>query len=135
MLRKRRLTVKASSVAMGHQETLSAHPKFHLSPGAHGRVTICGVFSRAVQRALLAPGARLYGGKLVGLIDQRTVRRVAEMLASDDPDTLMKGIRVVANSRERVEAIRNLDIRLAALLAARSGVALTPKAADRAADD
>jgi hypothetical protein len=69
--------------------------------------------------------AKVYGGKLVGMIDQRTARRVGEMLASDDLDVLSKGLEVVANSRLRMDGLRNLDTRLAALLAARGGAAAT----------
>ena len=69
--------------------------------------------------------AKIYGSKLVGMIDQRTARRVGEMLASDDTGVLGAGIRSIANSRERTQALRNFDTRLAALLAARQGAAAT----------
>ena len=70
------------------------------------------------------------GGKLVGLVDQRVARRVGEMLASDDAGVLTAGIRAIANSRERMQALRNFDTRLAALLAARGSSGLLPKAGE-----
>jgi len=70
------------------------------------------------------------GGKLVGLVDQSVARRVGEMLASDDAGVLTAGIRAIANSRERMQALRNFDTRLAALLAARSGSTLLPKSSE-----
>jgi hypothetical protein len=70
------------------------------------------------------------GGKLtstlIGVVDQRTAQRVGQMLASDDPSVLTTGIRAIANSRLRMDALRNLDTRLAALLASRQGAAATP---------
>jgi len=45
------------------------------------------------------------------------------MLASDDPSLLGTGIRAIANSQERMQAGRNFDTKLAALLAARGGSA------------
>ena len=43
------------------------------------------------------------------------------MLASDDASVLSTGIRAIANSRERMQALRNFDTNLAALLAAQAG--------------
>src|SRR5215470_13329195 len=74
--------------------------------------------------------AKIYGSKLVGMIDQRTARRVGEMLATDDTSVLGAGIRSITNSQQRLQALRNLDTRLAALLATRGGSALLPKAGE-----
>jgi hypothetical protein len=54
------------------------------------------------------------------------------MLASDDASVLTAGIRAIANSRERMQALRNFDTRLAALLAARGGSGLLPKTGESA---
>jgi len=54
------------------------------------------------------------------------------MLASDDLDVLNKGLKVVTNSQLRMNALRNLDTRLAALLAARGGSALLPQTGESA---
>src|SRR5215470_1052593 len=74
--------------------------------------------------------AKIYGSKLVGMIDQRTARRVGEMLATDDTSVLGAGIRSIANSQQRLQALRNLATRLAALWATRGGSALLPKAGE-----
>jgi hypothetical protein len=70
--------------------------------------------------------------KLVGLVDQRVARRVGEMLASNDTSVLTTGIGAIANSQQRLQALRDLDTRLAALLAARGGSALLPKPGENA---
>jgi hypothetical protein len=70
--------------------------------------------------------------KLVGLVDQRVARRVGEMLASNDTSVLTTGIRAIANSQQRLQALRNLDTRLAALLAARGGSTLLPQTGESA---
>jgi hypothetical protein len=72
--------------------------------------------------------------KLIGLVDQRTARRVGEMLASDNLDVLNKGLKIVTNSRLQMNALRNLDTRLAALLGARGGSALLPKTSENRSD-
>jgi hypothetical protein len=46
-------------------------------------------------------------------IDQRVARRVAEMLTSNDPQVLARGIRTAANNRQILEAFRRIDSRLA----------------------
>lgn len=55
----------------------------------------------------LIAGAMWAGAK--GKIDQRIARRVGEMLASDDPGVLKKGINIVARNRDMREALRAFD--------------------------
>jgi hypothetical protein len=42
-------------------------------------------------------------------IDQRVARRVAEMLASDDPASIARGVQIIARSHHFMEALRNAD--------------------------
>lgn len=76
-----------------------------LGAGAYGVAT-----GNWDSTSLLA-GALWAGAK--GKIDQRVSRRVAEMLASNDPQRLARGISMVSGNRALRQAFRDLDERLA----------------------
>jgi hypothetical protein len=61
---------------------------------------------QAISIAALT-GALVVGGRK---IDQRVARRVAEMLASDNPDLLRAGTNMVARSQTLRDAFRKLDV-------------------------
>jgi hypothetical protein len=46
-------------------------------------------------------------------IDRRLAQRVGEMLTSNDPQILQRGIRVVARDHRLMEGLRSIDRRLA----------------------
>lgn len=74
--------------------------------GIHGGVT---QDPREMTVAALM-GALAMGGRH---IDQRVARRVAEMLVSDDPGVLRRGVQVIARNNQFLNALRSADQRLA----------------------
>jgi hypothetical protein len=62
---------------------------------------------------LLARGGRYAGGKVQHGIDQRVATKVAEMLVSDDPKVLQKGLAIVAKNKAVMGALRTADDALA----------------------
>lgn len=63
--------------------------------------------------AIKAIGAALNAGRRV--IDQNVSRRVAEMLASNDPAVLTRGLRIVAKNPGMMNALRSADEKIAAV--------------------
>src|SRR5215470_5965761 len=123
---RRENIMDASRKALGNSTTARQLITAGLAGGTLGASQgddLWSVLKGAAEGVASGAAARIYGGKLVGMIDQRTARRVGEMLASDDLDVLSRGLKVVANNRLHMNALRNLDTRLAALLAARGGAA------------
>jgi len=74
--------------------------------GIHGGVT---QDPREMTVAALM-GALAMGGRH---IDQRVARRVAEMLVSDDPGVLRRGVQVIARNNQFLNSLRAADQRLA----------------------
>jgi hypothetical protein len=125
---RRENIMDAARKALGNSTTARQLIMAGMAGGAFGASQgddLWSVLKGGAEGAAGFAGARMYGGKVIGMIDQRTARRVGEMLASDNLDVLNKGLKVVANSRLRMDALRNLDTRLAALLAARQGAVAT----------
>lgn len=63
--------------------------------------------------ALMSGGGRYVGGKIQSGIDQRVAKKVAEMLVSDDPKVLQKGLAIVAKNNSVMGALRTADDALA----------------------
>lgn len=72
-----------------------------------------GFTSAAALGGLLSGVGRFAGGKVQKGIDQRVSRKVAEMLVSDDPKVLQKGIAIVAKQPKLLAALRSADDALA----------------------
>ena len=70
-------------------------------------------------------------------IDARVARKIADMLTSNDPDVLAKGVRMVASNKRLTEAFRSMDRKLARAGAGQSGSvpALQALNPSRAEDD
>lgn len=95
--------------ALGNSTTARQLIELGLAGGATGAAT--GDFSPQT----LLTGAILYGTVKKGgqRIDERVARRVADMLTSNDPNVLARGIRMAASNRNLLESFRSLDQRLA----------------------
>lgn len=62
-------------------------------------------------------------------IDQRVARRVADMLVSNDPQVLARGVRMAAGNRRITEALRALDSQLARISGQQGTGVMGPQAA------
>jgi hypothetical protein len=96
----------------GNSTTARQLTELGLAGGTYGIGTGGNVFDPNPTAAMNA--ALVYGlarGK--GKIDQNVSRRVAEMLASNDPSVLRKGISIVAKNESMMNALRALDTHLA----------------------
>jgi hypothetical protein len=67
----------------------------------------------AMLGGMLSSGGRHVGGKVASGIDQRVAKKVAEMLVSDDPKVLQKGLAIVAKQQKLMGALRTADDALA----------------------
>ena len=67
------------------------------------------VLSAAMAGAAVGSVGRFAAGKLNKGIDERVSRKVAEMLVSDDPKVLQKGIAIVAKNQTLLSALRRAD--------------------------
>lgn len=72
-----------------------------------------GMLSAAMTGAAIGGAGRFAAGKLNQGIDQRVSRKVADMLVSDDPKVLQKGIAIVAKNGSIMKALRRADDALA----------------------
>lgn len=77
---------------------------YHMAAGA---ATAAG--ARKVIGAEIAAGAR----KLVGRVDSNTARRVAELLTSNDPAQLQKGLALAVSNKRIGDGLRSIASRLA----------------------
>ncbi|WP_445222261.1 hypothetical protein ACKWRH_21640 [Bradyrhizobium sp. Pa8] len=66
-----------------------------------------------VLGSMLSSGGRYAGAKVQSGIDQRVAKKVAEMLVSDDPKVLQKGLAIVAKQQKLLGALRTADDALA----------------------
>jgi hypothetical protein len=66
-----------------------------------------------VLGSMLSSGGRFAGSKVQAGIDQRVAKKVAEMLVSDDPKVLQKGLAIVAKQQKLMGALRTADDALA----------------------
>jgi hypothetical protein len=105
----------ARTAIQGNSTTARQLAELGLAGGAYG-------FSGGATNPL-DPGAMMNAALVYGAargrnkINERLSRRVAEMLASSDPQTLLRGIQVVARNRELFNALRGADRGLARISA------------------
>lgn len=106
----------------GNSTTARQLAEMGLAGGAYGATT--GDFS---PQGLLT-GALIYGAGRKGVqkIDDRVARRVAEMLASNDPNVLRKGIAIVARQKGYLESLRAADAAMARVGSGQAGVLQLP---------
>lgn len=69
--------------------------------------------SNLITGALMGGAVRWGGAKLNARIDQRVARQVANMLTSNDPRTLQRGVQIVARNPRMLENLRRADGALA----------------------
>lgn len=80
--------------------------------GGTGATGIAGVYNQDPGTiGIAAVTAALIAGRRG--IDARVARNVAEMLVSDRPEVLMRGIRIVARNDRMLEGLRNIDRQIA----------------------
>jgi hypothetical protein len=101
----------ARSAVQGNSTTARQLAELGLAGGT-GVTGIAGVYN-------MDPGtmtvAALTGALLAGRrgIDSRVARHVAEMLVSDRPEVLMRGVRIVARNDRMLHSLRNIDRQIA----------------------
>jgi hypothetical protein len=102
----------ARGAVQGNSTTARQLVELGLAGGAYGAGTGFDLMnpnpSALVSAALVWGVAR---GK--GRINENVARRVAEMLVSNDPQIVLRGVRVVAQNRQMMGSLRALDQRLA----------------------
>jgi hypothetical protein len=95
--------------ALGNSTTARQLIEAGLAGGAYGAVTgdfsVGNIATGAGVFAAARSGAKFAGQR----IDQKVSRRVAEMLASDDPKVLQKGLRVISSNPRFMQAMRAAD--------------------------
>src|SRR5690606_34324854 len=97
------------TAVQGNSSTVRQFVEMGLAGGAGGAIT--GDFSP--QTMLTSALVYGLGRRGAAKIDERVARRVAEMLASSDPNVLARGIQTVTRSRQLLKSFRALDERLA----------------------
>lgn len=109
----------ARSAVQGNSTTARQLAELGLAGGA-GALSSYGAYSMDPREIAVGAvmGALLAGGRH---IDQRVARRVAQMLASDDPAILRRGLRVVTGNNQFMDALRAADRRLASVGGEQSG--------------
>jgi hypothetical protein len=82
--------------------------------GGAGSLGVSGAYNMDPQQMTYAAVA---GALLAGKrgIDTRVAQRVAEMLVSNDPQMLLRGIRLVSNNNNMMNSLRSVDRRIAAI--------------------
>lgn len=108
MLRVEGVMDLARGAVQGNSTTARQLTELGLAGGTYGIGTGGNVLDpnpTAMMSAALVYGAAR--GK--GAIDQRVARKVAEMLTSNDPNVLRKGIQIVSRNRSALEALRAFD--------------------------
>lgn len=102
----------ARPAIQGNSTTARQLAELGLAGGTYGIATGGNVLSpdpTALMNAALVYGAARGRNK----INESVSRKVAEMLASDDPKVLMRGIKVVVGNNQLFNALRSLDKSLA----------------------
>lgn len=101
----------ARKALQGNSTTARQFMELGLAGGATGFGGM-GVYNMDPQQMTYAAIA---GALVAGRhhVDQRLARRVGEMLTSNDPDILQRGIKVVARDHRLMEGLRSIDRRIA----------------------
>lgn len=101
----------ARSAIQGNSSTARQLAELGLAGGAYG---FSGGVSNPLDPSAMMNAALVYGAaKGRNKINERLSRRVAEMLASNDPKVLLRGVKVVTQNRELFNSLRSADKGLA----------------------
>lgn len=120
MLRVEGVMDLARGAVQGNSTTARQLTELGLAGGAYGLGTGGNVLDpnpTAIMNAALVWGA----AKGKGAIDKRVAQKVAEMLASNDPGVLRKGIQIVSRNQSALNSLRAFDTSVA-----RSGTQQAP---------
>ncbi|MGJ5075496.1 hypothetical protein [Bradyrhizobium oligotrophicum] len=101
----------ARTAIQGNSTTARQLAELGLAGGAYG---FSGGVSNPLDPSAMMNAALVYGaarGK--NKVNERLSRRVAEMLASNDPQVLLRGVKVITQSRELFNSLRSADRGLA----------------------
>lgn len=101
--RQRELIYDSARKAMGNSTTVRQMIEAGLAGGAVGGYLSDWDPKHMTAGATALGLSRAGGQRLIGYVDQNVARRVAEMLTSDDPHILMRGLRL-ATSNKRIAA-------------------------------
>jgi hypothetical protein len=105
----------ARTAIQGNSTSARQFAELGLAGGAYG---FSGGVVNPLDPSAMMNAALVYGAaRGRNKINERLSRRVAEMLASSDPQTLLRGIQVVARNRELFNALRGADRGLARISA------------------
>jgi hypothetical protein len=111
MLRMEGIMDMARSAVQGNSTTARQLAELGLAGGTYG---FSGGASNPLDPSALANAALVYGAaKGRNKINEGVSRKVAEMLASSDPATLLRGIKIVANNQQLFNSLRAADKGLA----------------------
>lgn len=104
----------ARGAIQGNSTTVRQLAELGLAGGASAAVGGYGIINQDPQTMTLAAmSAALVAGRRG--IDARVARRVAEMLVSDDPQVILRGIRTVARSDRFMDGLRVADRKIASV--------------------
>jgi hypothetical protein len=107
MLRVEGIMDLARGAVQGNSTTARQLTELGLAGGAYG---VGGIGAYNQDPASLTTAALLWGASRGSrAIDQRVARRVADMLASNDPGLLRKGINIVGRNQNMLDALRAFD--------------------------
>jgi hypothetical protein len=125
---------RARGAVSGNSTTARQLMEAGLAGGAYGAATGDITNPTSFLVGALAFGVRRGGMK----IDQRVAQRVGEMLASNDPMVLQKGLDIISKNKGMMQALRAADSPVAKLAGQQSpgsGISLQAPAASRAEDE
>jgi muramidase (phage lysozyme) len=98
----------ARGAVQGNSTTARQLAELGLAGGAYGIGSGGDIMNP--NPSALATAALVYGvAKGKGVIDQRVARHIGEMLVSNDPKVLKKGINIVARNQNMLNALRSFD--------------------------
>lgn len=103
----------ARTAVQGNSTTARQLAELGFAGGAYGLGTGGNVLDpnpTAIMNAALVFAA----AKGMGRVDQRVARRVAEMLTSNDPQVLTRGVQILARNQRMMDSLRSVDRRIAA---------------------
>jgi hypothetical protein len=107
MMRTEGIMDLARGAVQGNSTTARQLTELGLAGGAYG---VGGIGAYNQDPASLATAALLWGASRGSrAIDQRVARRVGEMLASNDPGVLRRGINIVGRNQNLLDALRTFD--------------------------
>jgi hypothetical protein len=108
----------ARTAVQGNSSTARQLAELGLAGGAYG---FSGGASNPLDPSAMMNAALVYGAaKGRNKINERLARRVAEMLASSDPQVMLRGVQVVTRNRELFNALRGADKGLARVSASQA---------------